>query len=54
MLQDEIMKKIQQIKEKMAKVTIKEMANSIMSNDEIDVKLLIEKSDVMSEEPKTE
>ena len=54
MLQDEIMKKIQPIKEKMAKVTIKEMANSIMSNDEIDVKLLIEKSDVMSEEPKTE
>ncbi len=53
-LYDELLKKIEPMKEKLEHITIKEMASSIMKNDGVDVELMIEKSGVMSEETKKE
>ncbi|MCL5786675.1 MAG: tryptophan--tRNA ligase, partial [Candidatus Marsarchaeota archaeon] len=49
-LQDEMLKKIAPMRERLTKITTKEMANSIMKNDGVDVESMIEKSGVMSEE----
>lgn len=52
MLHEEIMKKIEPMKERLKRITVKEMADSIMRNENVDVESLIEKSGVMSEEIK--
>ncbi len=54
MLQDEILEKITPMKERLERITTKEMASTIMKNDDVDVEALIEKSGVMSEETKKE
>ena len=50
MLHEEMMKKIEPMRKRLKGITIKEMSNSIMSNDGVDVESLIERSGVMSEE----
>lgn len=54
MLQDEILDKIAPMKERLEKITAKDMARMIMRNDDIDVEAMIEKSGVLSEETKKE
>ncbi|MCL4363488.1 tryptophan--tRNA ligase [Candidatus Marsarchaeota archaeon] len=54
MLQNEIIEKVAPMKERLEHITAKEMANSIMKNDSVDLESMIEKSGVMSEEAKKE
>ena len=54
MLQDAILEKITPMKERLERITTKEMASVIMKNDDVDVEAMIEKSGVMSEEAKKE
>ena len=50
MLMDAIMEKIAPMRERLKKMTVKEMASVIMKNEDTDVEKLIEDSGVMSEE----